>query len=118
MTSNQQQFTADVTDLPLAGPTEVVELSDGDRYELRIAPVTKQIGDATVRMLAYNGSIPGTRPCACVRAPSLRDDRERRRPGDHRALARAAAGQPVRRHPPHPGTHRDRGPLHVPDHLP
>ena len=40
-------------------PTEVVELADGGRVELRIAPVTKQLGDATVRMLAYNGSIPG-----------------------------------------------------------
>ena len=28
-------------------------------FELRIAPVEKRIGDATVRMLAYNGSIPG-----------------------------------------------------------
>ena len=34
-------------------------MSDGDVFELRIAPVTKQLGDATVRMLAYNGSIPG-----------------------------------------------------------
>jgi FtsP/CotA-like multicopper oxidase with cupredoxin domain len=59
MTSKEQQFTADVTDLPLAGPTEVVELSDGDRFELRIAPVAKRVGDDTVRMLAYNGSIPG-----------------------------------------------------------
>src|SRR6266496_1509000 len=37
----------------------VVELSDGDEFDLRIAPVTKELGDATVRMLAYNGSIPG-----------------------------------------------------------
>jgi FtsP/CotA-like multicopper oxidase with cupredoxin domain len=37
----------------------LVELSDGDRFELRIAPVAKRLGDATVRMLAYNGSIPG-----------------------------------------------------------
>ena len=36
-----------------------VELADGDRFALRIAPVSKRIGDATVRMLAYNGSIPG-----------------------------------------------------------
>ena len=28
-------------------------------FDLRIAPVAKQLGDATVRMLAYNGSIPG-----------------------------------------------------------
>jgi FtsP/CotA-like multicopper oxidase with cupredoxin domain len=27
--------------------------------DLRIAPVAKKLGDATVRMLAYNGSIPG-----------------------------------------------------------
>jgi FtsP/CotA-like multicopper oxidase with cupredoxin domain len=36
-----------------------VELSESDQYELRIAPVAKPLGDATVRMLAYNGSIPG-----------------------------------------------------------
>jgi hypothetical protein len=36
----------------------VVELSDGDEFDLRIAPVAKKLGDATVRMLAYNGSIP------------------------------------------------------------
>jgi FtsP/CotA-like multicopper oxidase with cupredoxin domain len=38
---------------------ETVELSDGDEFELEIAPVWKRIGDATVRMLAYSGSIPG-----------------------------------------------------------
>jgi FtsP/CotA-like multicopper oxidase with cupredoxin domain len=45
--------------LPEAGRPETVELADGDAVELEIAPVRKQIGDATVRMLAYNGSIPG-----------------------------------------------------------
>jgi FtsP/CotA-like multicopper oxidase with cupredoxin domain len=45
--------------LPDARRPEVVELSDGDEFELEIAPVKKQIGDATVRMLAYNGSVPG-----------------------------------------------------------
>ena len=45
--------------LPEARRPEVVELSDGDEFELEIAPVKKQIGDATVRMLAYNGSVPG-----------------------------------------------------------
>jgi FtsP/CotA-like multicopper oxidase with cupredoxin domain len=45
--------------LPDARKTELVELSDGDELELEIAPVQKRIGDATVRMLAYNGSIPG-----------------------------------------------------------
>src|SRR5438045_298977 len=34
-------------------------LADGERFELRIAPVVKRIAGADVRMLAYNGSIPG-----------------------------------------------------------
>jgi FtsP/CotA-like multicopper oxidase with cupredoxin domain len=45
--------------LPDVRRPEVVELADGGEFELEIAPVKKQIGDATVRMLAYNGSIPG-----------------------------------------------------------
>jgi FtsP/CotA-like multicopper oxidase with cupredoxin domain len=45
--------------LPEAARPEIVELSDGDSFDLEIAPVAKRIGDATVRMLAYNGSIPG-----------------------------------------------------------
>jgi hypothetical protein len=35
-----------------------VDLGDRDAFELEIAPVAKRIGDATVRMLAYHGSIP------------------------------------------------------------
>jgi FtsP/CotA-like multicopper oxidase with cupredoxin domain len=54
-----QHFSRETTGLPVARATEMVELADGQRFELRIAPVTKRIGDATVRMLAYNGSIPG-----------------------------------------------------------
>jgi hypothetical protein len=45
--------------LPEARKTELVELADGEDLELEIVPVRKQIGDATVRMLAYNGSVPG-----------------------------------------------------------
>jgi FtsP/CotA-like multicopper oxidase with cupredoxin domain len=45
--------------LPDARPTEIVELADGDEFELEVIPVKKRIGDATVRMLAYNGSVPG-----------------------------------------------------------
>jgi FtsP/CotA-like multicopper oxidase with cupredoxin domain len=52
-------FPRDTSGLPAAAATPVVELADGDRFTLRIAPVKKRIGDATVRMLAYNGSIPG-----------------------------------------------------------
>jgi FtsP/CotA-like multicopper oxidase with cupredoxin domain len=52
-------FPTDPSGLPEAHAPEVIELSDGDEFDLRIAPVAKKLGDATVRMLAYNGSIPG-----------------------------------------------------------
>ncbi|HEX4980746.1 MAG TPA: multicopper oxidase family protein [Ilumatobacteraceae bacterium] len=45
--------------LPACGPATVVELGDGDTYELCIGPVANQLGDSRIRMLAYNGSIPG-----------------------------------------------------------
>jgi FtsP/CotA-like multicopper oxidase with cupredoxin domain len=54
-----ERFPSDTTGLLPAAAPAVVELGDGDEIELRIAPVAKQIGAATVRMLAYNGSIPG-----------------------------------------------------------
>jgi FtsP/CotA-like multicopper oxidase with cupredoxin domain len=59
MSTPTQKFPRDTAGLPAARPTEEVELADGGRYALHIGPVTKHIGDATVRMLAYNGSIPG-----------------------------------------------------------
>jgi FtsP/CotA-like multicopper oxidase with cupredoxin domain len=52
-------FPTDVTGLPKARPTELVEFGHGDQFDIRIAPVAKQIGGAVVRMLAYNGSVPG-----------------------------------------------------------
>jgi FtsP/CotA-like multicopper oxidase with cupredoxin domain len=54
-----EQFPTDPAGLPEAHAPDVVQLSDGDQFDLRIAPVAKQLGDAKVRMLAYNGSIPG-----------------------------------------------------------
>jgi FtsP/CotA-like multicopper oxidase with cupredoxin domain len=54
-----ENFATEIGDAPAVVAPELVELSDGDEFELRIAPVTKEIGDATLRMLAYNGSIPG-----------------------------------------------------------
>ena len=57
--SMSDRFPTHTVDLPRAHETELVAFDDGDGYELRIAPVTKQIGDVTVRMLAYNGSVPG-----------------------------------------------------------
>src|SRR4029078_13190560 len=37
----------------------VVRLRDGDHIDLRISPVTKHLGADVLRMLAYDGSIPG-----------------------------------------------------------
>jgi FtsP/CotA-like multicopper oxidase with cupredoxin domain len=59
MTDMPERFPTDVAGVPRAGPTEVVELGDGEEFDLRIAPVAKDLADSTVRMLAYNGSIPG-----------------------------------------------------------
>src|SRR5437763_1998363 len=52
-------FSTDTTGLAEVVPTQLVELADGDTFDLRIAPVVKQLGDDRVRMLSYNGSIPG-----------------------------------------------------------
>src|SRR4051812_13118408 len=57
--STTDRFPTAIDGLPEAGRPEVIELADGDEFDLRIAPVAKQIGDDRVRMLGYNGSIPG-----------------------------------------------------------
>jgi FtsP/CotA-like multicopper oxidase with cupredoxin domain len=59
MSTVPDHFPTEVAGLPEARAPELVELADGDRFDLRIAPVAKRLGDETVRMLAYNGSIPG-----------------------------------------------------------
>ena len=58
-TRDAEQFPSGTEGLSSAAPPQIVELADGERFELRIAPVAKQLGDDTVRMLAYNGSVPG-----------------------------------------------------------
>ncbi|MDQ3658902.1 MAG: multicopper oxidase family protein [Actinomycetota bacterium] len=52
-------FPRDTTGLPTATSPETVNLRDGDVFELRALPVRKRIGGAMIRMLGYNGSIPG-----------------------------------------------------------
>jgi FtsP/CotA-like multicopper oxidase with cupredoxin domain len=52
-------FPTDSTGLPQATRPGLLELADGDVLDLRVGPVAKRLGDATVRMLGYNGSIPG-----------------------------------------------------------
>src|SRR4051794_33381648 len=53
------RFSTEVAGLPGEIPGQVEELRDGDVFTLRAASVAKKIGDSTLRMLAYNGSIPG-----------------------------------------------------------
>src|SRR4029078_11797374 len=56
---NRGNFPTDTRDLPESPPSEVVALTDEGEFELRISAMGKQLGDAAVRMLAYNGSVPG-----------------------------------------------------------
>ena len=59
MARDSDHLPTETEGLSEARAPEPVELADGDQFELRIAPVVKQVGDSRVRMLAYNGSIPG-----------------------------------------------------------
>jgi FtsP/CotA-like multicopper oxidase with cupredoxin domain len=59
MSSTSEHFPTETVGLPEAHSPELVELNHGDHYDLRIAPVGKDLAGTKVRMLAYNGSIPG-----------------------------------------------------------
>ena len=52
-------FSTETAGLADVAPTGLVRLHDGDLLELGIGAVRKRIDDAELRMLAYNGSIPG-----------------------------------------------------------
>ena len=52
-------FTTETAGLPEVRGPDVTRLADGDRLDLRIGPARKNIDGAELRMLAYNGSIPG-----------------------------------------------------------
>jgi len=53
------RFSRDIEGLPTTEPTPSLLLEDGAELDLRIAPVAHRIGEDVVRMLAYDGSIPG-----------------------------------------------------------
>jgi FtsP/CotA-like multicopper oxidase with cupredoxin domain len=57
--SATDHFSQDTTGLPESRATGIVDVAPGGLFELGIASVRKRIGDAEVRMLAYNGSVPG-----------------------------------------------------------
>jgi FtsP/CotA-like multicopper oxidase with cupredoxin domain len=54
-----ESFPTDPTGLPEATRPQLLELGPGDTLELRVGPVAKRLAETTVRMLGYNGSIPG-----------------------------------------------------------
>jgi FtsP/CotA-like multicopper oxidase with cupredoxin domain len=56
---SSDRFPTDTAGLAESATSEVVELADGDQFDLRLAPVAKRLGNTSVRMLAYGGSIPG-----------------------------------------------------------
>jgi FtsP/CotA-like multicopper oxidase with cupredoxin domain len=56
---NRDAFTTETEGLLEASTPSVVRIYNGDTFDLSIYPVRKRIGDAEVRMLGYNGSIPG-----------------------------------------------------------
>ncbi|PJA36659.1 MAG: copper oxidase [Candidatus Zambryskibacteria bacterium CG_4_9_14_3_um_filter_42_9] len=52
-------FSTDITGLLEAKASETVELKNGDTYDFTASIVKKTIGNSVVKMLAYNGMIPG-----------------------------------------------------------
>ena len=45
--------------VPEVQPTQVVELKNGDTFELTASIVKQEVGNQTIKRLAYNGQIPG-----------------------------------------------------------
>jgi FtsP/CotA-like multicopper oxidase with cupredoxin domain len=55
---------SDLTKLPdykveTVRPTEIIELKDGDTYDMEATIVKQEVGNRIVKRLAYNGQIPG-----------------------------------------------------------
>jgi FtsP/CotA-like multicopper oxidase with cupredoxin domain len=57
--AGEQLFSTSTEGLVEVAAPEVVRLSDGEHFDLRIDPVRKSVPDGELRMLAYNGSVPG-----------------------------------------------------------
>lgn len=54
-----EEYSKNVQNLTLAKPSEEVVLKNGDTYNLTAGIVKKNLNGKEVKMLAYNGSIPG-----------------------------------------------------------
>ncbi len=53
------EFSLDVSNTIAAEPSKVVELKNGDTFDLTASIIRKEINGKEVKMLGYNGSIPG-----------------------------------------------------------
>lgn len=58
-TNQTGEFSTSADNFPVAEDSKVVELKNGDTYNLTAGFVKKNIYGQEVKMLAYNGSIPG-----------------------------------------------------------
>jgi len=58
-THHEVNFSTETEGLDEATSPEVIRLGHGETHEISNKPVRKRLGDAEVRMLGYNGSIPG-----------------------------------------------------------
>jgi FtsP/CotA-like multicopper oxidase with cupredoxin domain len=56
--TDQDVFSTETMGLAEVAAPQLIRLADGDRFALSISPVRKELG-GDLRMLAYNGSIPG-----------------------------------------------------------
>ena len=58
-TQSNQPFLNNISNASVANEAQIVELKNGDTYDLTASIVKKSINGVEVKMLAYNGSIPG-----------------------------------------------------------
>jgi len=57
--TTQEGAVGETSETPLASSTQMVELKDGDTYDLESSFIEKELNGSLYKMLAYNGSIPG-----------------------------------------------------------
>ena len=118
-TARMSLFTTETAGLPEVSRPGVIRLHDGDRLDLRIGPVRKSIGDAELRMLGLQRVDPRPDPACRSGVADHRAGAQRRRRRGDGALARPAAGEPLRRGPARDaGADPDRRDVHLPAPVP
>ena len=54
-----ETYSTSTQDLEIAKASEIIELKNGDRFDLSIDIIKKEIAGKTIKMFGYNGQIPG-----------------------------------------------------------